>query len=262
VEKRKTKEIIIFMKASINFKNQNYTIDLSNPLDIALPLQDGPENVTAWYCAPPRFEAVMTEHFTGDVRLGGAVNFRDVYFNPHGHGTHTECVGHIAEDFYSLRDCLLDFNMPAQLISISPELKANGDRVITAAQIAKALLGRSAVPALIIRTLPNQEDKLSYQYSNTNPAYIEAEAMRLIVAAEIEHLMIDTPSVDREEDGGALISHHIFWNYPEEVRENCTISELVFVPNDIKDGYYWLQLGVAAFENDAAPSRPLLYKLL
>lgn len=250
------------MKTTIEYKNEHYHIDLSKPLDIALPLQDGPENVTAWYSAPPRFEAVMTEQFTGDVRLGGAVNFRDIYFNPHGHGTHTECVGHIAEEFYSLRDCLLDFNMPAQLISIAPSLETNGDRLITAAQIAKALLGRrEAVPALIIRTLPNTEDKLSFQYSSTNPAYLEAEAMKLIVAAGIEHLMIDTPSVDREEDGGELIGHHIFWNYPEDPRENCTISELVYIPNDIKDGYYWMQLGVAAFENDAAPSRPLLYSL-
>lgn len=251
------------MKASIEFKSKQYQIDLSQPLDIALPLRDGAENVTAWYCAAPRFEAVMTEHFTGDVRLGGAVNFRDIYFNPHGHGTHTECVGHISKEIFSLRNCLQDFNMPVQLLSIEPEVQANGDRLITAAQIAEGLLNKTVnIPALIIRTLPNTADKLSFQYSNTNPAYLAPEAMKLIVAAGIEHLMIDTPSVDREEDGGALLGHHIFWNYPENPRIHCTITELVFVSNEIKDGIYWLQLGVAAFENDAAPSRPLLFELL
>ncbi len=250
------------MKTTIEYEGELYRLDLSQPLDIALPLRDGPSNVRAWYCGAPRFEAVMTEHFTGDVRLGGAVNFRDVYFNPHGHGTHTECVGHIAEEQHSLRICLKQFNMPAQLVSIAPELHSNGDRLISAQQLSKVLLGRREVPALIIRSLPNASDKLNFQYSNTNPPYLEAEAMRLIVAAGVEHLLVDLPSVDREEDGGELLAHHIFWNYPEDPREHCSISELIYVPENVEDGYYWLQLGVAAFENDAAPSRPLLYKLL
>lgn len=249
------------MQTTITHNNKIYQIDLSKPIDISLPLRSGAENVTAWYCAPPRFEAVMTEHFTGDVNLGGAVNFRDIYFNPHGHGTHTECVGHISKEPYTIRQCLTAFNHLALLVTIEPKLQENGDLIVTELQMLSALTNLKGAKVLIIRTYPNESNKLSEQYSNTNPAYLEAKAMRLIVSAGIEHLLIDTPSVDREEDGGELIGHHIFWNYPENPRLHCTISELVFVPNAVADGLYWMQLGVAAFENDAAPSRPLLYKI-
>ena len=39
----------------------------------------------------------------------------------------------------------------------------------------------------------------------------------------------------------------------------ATITEFVFVANTIKDGRYFLNLQLAAFENDASPSRPVLY---
>ena len=72
--------------------------------------------------------------------------------------------------------------------------------------------------------------------------------------------MIDTPSVDREEDGGVLAFHHAFWQVPENPQFDKTITELIFVDNSIKDGVYLLELQMAAFENDASPSRPTLYK--
>jgi hypothetical protein len=33
------------------------------------------------------------------------------------------------------------------------------------------------------------------------------------------------------------------------------------VPNTIKDGLYFLNLMVAAIENDASPSKPVLYEI-
>lgn len=250
------------MQATISYNNKSYLINLAAPIDISIRLKDGADNLTAWYCPPPRIESVMTEHFTGDVNLGGPVNFRDVYFNPHGHGTHTECVGHISTERYNVNACIQEYNMPAYLLSIEPELQENGDYVIMPPQIAKALFAAKEFKALLIRTLANELSKISKQYSNTNPAYIHPDAMRLIVEAGIKHLMIDTPSVDREEDGGALEGHHIFWNYPENPRTDCSITELIYVPDVVQDGLYWLQLGIANFENDAAPSRPLLYKII
>ena len=250
------------MKATIQHFGKTYNIDLSRPIDISICMKNGPENLTAWYCPPPRIEAVMTEKFTGDVSLGGAVNFRDIYFNPHGHGTHTECLGHIAKEKFTVTNCIRSFNMPAYLWSVEPEQNAFGDRVIMPEQLAKMLFSLNDLRALIIRTLPNDSSKTSRQYSNTNPPYIHPDAMRLLVGAGIEHLMIDTPSVDREEDGGALEGHHIFWDYPDKPRTNCSITELIFVPDYIEDGIYWLQLGIASFDNDAAPSRPILFEIL
>lgn len=247
------------MKAVIEYKNQVFKIDLSDPLDISIPLKNSTENVTAWYVNPPEFKPVMENGFVGDVNLGGAVNFRNIFFNPHGHGTHTECVGHISKEPYTINQCLKQFTFYAKLVTIEPE-HVNGDFIITLDQVKKVWKKNDA-DAIIIRTLSNDASKLSRQYSNTNPAYIHHVAMQYLVDSGVQHFVIDTPSVDREEDGGALLAHHVFWNYPENPQTQRTITELIYVDDTIKDGYYLLQLQFASFENDASPSKPILYKI-
>ena len=69
------------------------------------------------------------------------------------------------------------------------------------------------------------------------------------------------PSIDKEQDGGELEAHHAFWNYPNKVELEKTITELIYVPNEINDGTYILNLQIAPFENDASPSKPILYKV-
>jgi len=79
--------------------------------------------------------------------------------------------------------------------------------------------------------------------------------------------LIDLPSVDREHDEGKLLAHKAFWNVKdvnclnEDARKNCTITELVYVNDTIKDGSYILNIQIASFENDASPSKPILYKI-
>ena len=134
-----------------------------------------------------------------------------------------------------------------------------GDRLITAEQV-QGLNSDGAAKALVIRTLPNTEGKRSKEYSGSNPPYLHVDAMRSLVAQGFEHVLIDLPSVDRESDEGLLESHHVFWNYPQDPAYHRTITELIYVPNNVEDGLYMLNLQVAAFANDAAPSRPVLYK--
>ena len=67
------------------------------------------------------------------------------------------------------------------------------------------------------------------------------------------------PSVDRENDNGALAFHHAFWQVPQNPQFHKTITELVYVPDSLPDGDYILNLQTAPFENDASPSRPLLF---
>jgi hypothetical protein len=43
---------------------------------------------------------------------------------------------------------------------------------------------------------------------------------------------------------------------------HATITEMIYADSSIADGMYMLNLQVASFRNDAAPSRPVLYKLL
>ena len=235
-------------------------IETSELIDLSMTLQSSPENVRAWYVDPPRMEPVRANGFIGSIEEGGSVNFRDVYFNPHGHGTHTECCGHITKEVYAVNDVLKEYFYRATLITVDPEKMENGDLLVQAAQIAP-YLQKEFSDAVLIRTLPNAPDKKSMNYSGTNPCYFDIEIVDLLNEYGVKHFLVDQPSVDREEDGGALAFHHAFWNVPNNPNFERTITELIYVPTDVVDGTYILEIQLAAFQNDASPSRPILYKI-
>jgi kynurenine formamidase len=235
-------------------------IETSELIDLSMTLQSSPENVRAWYVDPPRMEPVRANGFIGSIEEGGSVNFRDVYFNPHGHGTHTECCGHITKEVYAVNDVLKEYFYRATLITVDPVKMENGDLLVQAAQIAP-YLQKDFSDAVLIRTLPNAPDKKSMNYSGTNPCYFDIEIVDLLNEYGVKHFLVDQPSVDREEDGGALAFHHAFWNVPDNPNFERTITELIYVPNDVVDGTYILEIQLAAFQNDASPSRPILYKI-
>lgn len=251
------------MHAICTIKGLNYRANLERPVDISIPLRDGNPQVNCFYAPLYEITPVVAGNFVGSTEQGGAVNFFNVRLNPHGNGTHTECVGHISKERHSIQDCLKQFHFPAQLISVYPQQLDNGDRVVTAAQLEQ-LYGDVQTPALVLRTLPNSPDKQTRNYSGTNPPYLEPAALEWMVARGIRHLLLDLPSVDREEDGGALAAHRAFWQYPDTIQKNrlsCTITELIFVPDEVPDGLYLLNLQIASFELDVSPSKPVLYVL-
>ena len=133
--------------------------------------------------------------------------------------------------------------------------------MITRQQL-EAVVKHSNTEAIVIRTLPNSTEKLTHHYSNTNPAYLDHEAAQWLVSRNIKHLLLDLPSVDREKDEGKLLAHHAFWQYPQATRTDCTITEMIFVPQNIDDGLYLLNIQITALENDASPSKPVLYRLM
>ncbi len=147
------------------------------------------------------------------------------------------------------------------MITVLPHELENGDFVITKQHIREALENIPKPEALIIRTLGNGLNKLNINYSNTNPPYVLKEAIEYLNEIGVQHLLIDMPSVDKEVDGGKLEAHHAFWNYPADVQLHKTITELIYVPNEVNDGTYLLNLQIAPFENDASPSKPVLYKV-
>ena len=55
------------MKATIERNNHNYKVDLSNPIDISIPLRGDDKGVNAWYVEPMKIEPVRTEQFLGSV---------------------------------------------------------------------------------------------------------------------------------------------------------------------------------------------------
>ncbi len=250
----------------ILFLSDSEYIDTKVPLDLSIPMQSGVENLKAWYVDPPRFEPVRANGFLGSVIEGGAVNFRNVFFNPHGHGTHTECLGHITPEVFSVNERVTEYICKALLITVTPErifneLAGEWDEVIKIDQFDETVFLQNEIEAIIIRTLPNYENKKSKNYSSINPPYLDVEIVDLLDRFKIKHLLLDLPSVDRESDGGKLIFHHRFWKVPEEPNHERTITELVFIKNSIEDGIFLLDLQIAPFQNDASPSRPVLYQI-
>ncbi|WP_299213585.1 cyclase family protein [uncultured Dokdonia sp.] len=246
------------MKATITHKKQTFSVDLLQPIDISIPLSDS-ESPLAWYLDKPTIIPVQSEDWIGKVSEGGDVNFNTITFNPHAHGTHTECVGHITEKVYSINEHLTTFFFIAELITAVSE--ANGDDyIISKKQLKHALHGK--IPeALVIRTIPNTQEKKRKNWSHTNWPYIEESAMVFLRQLGIKHLLIDLPSVDREKDEGELKAHRAFWNVDGVIRMDATITEMIYVPHKIEDGTYLLNLQIASFENDATPSKPVLYKM-
>ena len=258
------------MKLTLEKDGRRYSFQTEKGMDLSISMN--PNGPRAWYVEPMRIEPVRTEQFLGSVAEGGAVNFRDVYFNPHGHGTHTENAGHIIDTDFPVVHSIGSSHFMAKLITVElmkqdamqdstkdvSQDASQGDWVVNEQSLEGFDL---KVEALIIRTKPNDHSKVQRQYSGTNFPYLTIGAMQRIVDAGVQHLLIDLPSVDREEDGGALEAHHLFWNVPAEPNFQKTITELIYVPNEIADGTYLLNLQVSNFDNDAAPSRPMLFDL-
>lgn len=236
------------------------SVDLSKPIDISIELSASKNNVNAWYLDAPKISPVIGDNWVGRVAEGGAVNFNNIIFNPHAHGTHTECIGHITSEFHNVNDSLKTFFFMAELISITPEIQDKSDAVITKNQV-EAVLKNNHFEALVIRTLPNGESKKTKQYSNSNPPYLSKECAEYIKEIGIKHLLIDLPSIDKEKDDGKLEAHKAFWNFDGIQRLDATITEFIYVDNQIEDGTYLLNLQIAPFKNDATPSKPVLYKI-
>src|SRR6056297_1448666 len=247
------------MQTIILHNKKEYQINLAKPLDISMPLRGNVTNVNAWYVDHPKITPHKDGDFVGSIEHGASTNFNDIWFNPHAHGTHTECVGHITREFHSVNESLKKYFFLAEVITIAPG-KLGEDFVIYKHQLSNAIKSQDS-RALVIRTLPNTKEKLSKQYSNTNPPYLKEEAVKYLVELGIDHLLVDLPSVDKEKDDGALLAHNAFWNFNGEIRKNATITEFVFVPNEVEDGNYFLNIQMAPFVNDASPSRPVLYKI-
>lgn len=290
------------MKINYSINNKSYTADLSKPLDISMPLQAGSHNANCYYAENPTFETIRFEGvFIGSVAEGGVCNYQRVSLTPHGNGTHTECYGHLnnqEKNNVTINQCLKTFWFVARLVSLEPtkinesdleneefnqlkEIAEIGDEVVLKKNLEEKLneiesIDNEKIPyeALIIRTLPNSDTKKTRNYSGQNPPYLEPSIGHFLAQKNINHLLLDLPSVDREWDKGKLSVHKGFWNILtkntndknnendfSQVRKNATITELIFVDNQIKDGIYLLNILIPSLEIDAVPSKPVLYSI-
>lgn len=256
-----------------------YDAILERPFDISIPVCFEEPQLSAFGGAPARRAAYEAGDFVGDVRRGGSCNCEIYSFSPHLNGTHTECVGHITAARAAVHEVATENLIPATLISVAPvpahtaqdsympRLRPH-DMIIGQDGILRAIEGVDPLflSALVVRTLPNDVDKKTRDYNAHPPAFFSAEAMREIVRAGVRHLLVDVPSLDRADDEGKLSCHRIFWGVRADETEIAhavprTVTELIYVRDDIADGRYLLNLQIAAFMADAAPSRPVLYQV-
>ena len=251
------------MIAEININNEKFKVDLNNPIDLSLTSKDE-NSFKAWYVDEIKINPIKNGDFIGSVNEGGAVNFREILINPHGNMTHTESVGHISKEKINVNKLLKTNNFLAQLITIKPQKIINNnkkevDQIISLKQIKNKIIPN--IQALIIKTQNNYYELTKKNYNNTNWPFLAESSASYIRSKGIQHLLIDQPSIDKEFDEGKLLAHRAFWNYPNEIDSKKTITELIGIPNHVKDGRYLLNLTLANIENDAVPSRPIIYKL-
>lgn len=248
------------MEISLTFNKQQYKTDLSKGIDISIPLTSGSGGPKCFFAPNFKIEPVVSGNFIGEISAGSPVNFRNIFINPHGNGTHTECVGHISSEDFTIQDCLSEFHFISYLVTVNPE-KSNGKDIIISASVLKNKLeSKEKTPAIVVRTLPNTNDKLKKDYSGTNPAYFSEDAIFYLNQRDVIHLITDLPSVDREEDGGLLLGHKAFWEWPVPNTKK-TITEMVFIDNIVPDGLYLCNIQIMSIKSDASPSKIVLYPL-
>lgn len=220
--------------------------------------------------------------FTGDTKQGGSCNVDSLEMIPHCNGTHTETVSHIVNQDIWVGHAAMDVVTLAVLVTVTPVSAkgtsetyrpplADADAIITRESLTKALTAIGDVKTirpdgLIVRTLPNTNEKCSRAYTAENsPPFFTVQALEAINEIGVRHLLVDFPSVDRMYDDGLLTNHHIYWNVVEKTHElsaetwqDKTITEMVYVDDEIRDGICALNIQVPAFCSDAAPSRPVI----
>jgi arylformamidase len=243
--------------------DSRYSVNLYQPRDISIPLRFDGVHLSVFGAPQARRESFATEGFVGDVRQGGS------------------CNCHISSVPIAIHDVLQDSLIPITLITIAlktahettdtydPALRPH-DRLITRAALEQSLHGCNPafLEGVVIRTTPNGPVKITQDYDKVRPGFFSMEGIRYLTELGVKHLLTDIPSIDRLDDEGKLTNHHIFWEVPlghhPMAGKNCslrTITELVYVADNIIDGVYVLNLQIAPFMADASPCRPILYEL-
>lgn len=270
------------MTFAIDISGSVYRFDPSNPIDLSLPLDFEGNQPSAF--GLPRATALVVESptFVGDTRRGGPCNVATVTVSPHGSGTHTECAGHLTRERFAVPDAIRNVLVPAVLLSVAiePALRGAGessdpmlagDRMISRSAIEAALRGLGEIPvefhsAVVLRSHAPGEI-ISRDYTGSNPPYMSLAAAHLLRSLGTDHVVVELPSFDREDDGGILAAHRAFFQIDGERRPRSlqslqrTITEMATVPDDAPDGLYLLNLQLPNFVLDAAPSRPMLLRV-
>lgn len=237
------------------------TYRLGQSVDLAIPLDPHGPQPNAYGVPPAEAHPYSGKGFLLDTRHGGSCNCEVLKLIAHCHGTHTESVGHLTVDACPITTAMPEPFLRCSVISVQP----NG-REIRAGELEHSHLDTAFLDALVVRTLPNSLVKITRHWENSTTPYFTPEAMKVIRAKGVNHLLVDLPSLDPLADGGLLAAHRVFWDMPPgsqelpegEVRRR-TVTEMIFVPDEVPDGHYLLTIQLPRLVSDAVPSRPILF---
>ena len=269
------------MKASLQLEGREAVVDLSRPVDIAIELDFSADQPRHFGAPIAHSQPFSVPGFSGSVAQGASCNCNAITLIPHCNGTHTECVGHLTTERLDAHRQIPRGLVPALLLSVAAvDAPATPETTDPAPHATDKLITRHSLEtawpseqrfqprALVLRTLPNEPGKKRLDYSNLTPPYLSREAAEFCRTRGIEHLVVDLPSIDRAHDEGRLTAHRVFFGLPKGStslaaagRPQATVTELAFIPDEVADGSYLLEIQAPAMGGDAVPSRPLLYPL-
>ena len=266
------------MQLIIEHKGNKFTIDPKQSIDISIPYNFNGEQPNFYDVDKGSLTTLKTDGQSWSIAEGAGCNVVEISMNIHCTGTHTESVGHLLENPGNIGSILTDTFIPTHLITVEPvkfgncnesyHYQVEKDELVISMEDIKSQIKKwsdSTPTALIIRTLPNKGSKKTLRFTTSPPPFFTNESLQYIIQLGIQHLIVDLPSVDRMADDGILGNHRIFWgdenNPHSEVNPNSkkTITELAYIPNSVKDGFYFVNIQIPHFVCDAAPSRPLLF---
>jgi len=253
------------LKARLLLDAREVEVDLSRPIEIALNLNFDAAQPRHFGAPAATTQAFAVPGFSGSVARGASCNCNVITLIPHCNGTHTECVGHLTTEPLDAHRLAPKGLIAAVLITVAPTDATQestdptpqpGDQLITRTALERNWPRDFQPQAVVIRTLPGEA------------AYFSREAAEFLVARGIEHLVVDLPSIDRAHDEGRLTAHRVFFGLPPgattsslATRPQATVTEFAYIPPDVPDGPYLLEIQVPAISGDAVPSRPLLYPI-
>lgn len=271
------------MEIKFTINENDYRINISQEKSIAITLLPNDKQPNHFGAPDCTSKALEMGSYIGDTKRGGSCNANILTMIPHCNGTHTESVSHIIDELIPVYKAVKRSIFPCVLASITPVLPCEtndsyqpcmdeSNKVITLLQLKKCLddYQDAQLEGLVIRTLNNNIDKKTVVYDKDHyPCYLTNDAMQYLVDRNVSHLLVDFPSVDKMHDDGQLSNHRIFWNVQKG--KTClnklstiekTITEMVFIDNEIEDGFYLCNLQIPEINTDAVPSRPVLYSTI
>lgn len=236
------------MILSFQHNHKTFTFDAEVKFNLTQTVKREASSL-AFFAPDAYFDPLKFGGFTGSLEAGGSCNCEWVHVLPHCHGTHTETIKHIWNKGPNISEIEIPTLMLADLVTVSPEIVGE-DSIIKQINFPE-----NPAQALIIRV----KDVEITSFSGKNPPFFDAEVLKIAAQKGYQHLLVNLPSVDQEEDGGQLLAHKAWWSFPEASRASCTITELLNIPDFLEDGFYLLNLQIPQIETDAVNSSVFIF---